>query len=107
MSIEAGRIELVIRGGAIATEDGIVQADIGISDGVIVQIGQVPAGQQELDASHLLVLPGGIDAHVHLSTPPSWRSEGPVWVDDFTSGSAAALAGGITSLGNMTFPEEG
>jgi hypothetical protein len=48
-----------------------------------------------------LLLPGGIDAHVHLSTPPGPR-EGPRWVDDFTSGSAA-LAGGITTLGNMAF----
>src|SRR6185437_11710414 len=31
----------------------------------------------------------------------------PVWVDDFTSGSAAAIAGGITTIGNMSFPAEG
>jgi dihydropyrimidinase len=60
------------------------------------------AGTRELDATGKLLLPGGIDAHVHLSTPPGPR-EGPRWVDDFTSGSAAALAGGITTLGNMTF----
>jgi dihydropyrimidinase len=28
-------------------------------------------------------------------------------VDDFTSGSAAALAGGVTTIGNMTFPAAG
>jgi dihydropyrimidinase len=45
---------------------------------------------------------------VHLSKPPG-QSDGLSWVDDFVSGSAAAFAGGITSLGNMTFlgPDEG
>jgi len=43
---------------------------------------------------------------VHLSNPPR-EGAGPAWVDDFTSGSAAALAGGITSVGNMTFGASG
>ncbi|MGH3420456.1 MAG: hypothetical protein ACRDOD_12825 [Streptosporangiaceae bacterium] len=38
------------------------------------------------------------------------RLEFPIWVDDFWSGSRAAIAGGITTIGNMTYPvpdEEG
>jgi dihydropyrimidinase len=78
------------------------RADIGISGGVIVQIGGTLKGRQDLDATGKLILPGGIDAHVHLSFPR--REYAQVgWVDDFTTGSAAALAGGITTLGNMTF----
>src|SRR6185437_5180131 len=57
---------------------------------------------REIDARGKLVLPGGVDAHVHLSSPPR-EGSGPAWVDDFTSGSAAALAGGVTTVGNMTF----
>ena len=45
-----------------------------------------------IDAGGLLVLPGGIDPHVHL---------GGIGVDDYTSGSAAALAGGITTISNF------
>ena len=63
-------------------------------------------GRRELDARGALVLPGGVDMHVHLSQPPSEPGE-PAWVDDFGSGSAAAIAGGITTIGNMTFPPEG
>ena len=60
---------------------------------------------RELDAHGKLLLPGGVDAHVHLSSAPrTTPAEGPAWVDDFLSGSAAALTGGITSVGNMTFP---
>lgn len=47
--------------------------------------------------------PGGVDAHVHLTDPirgdPEWH-----WSDDFESGTRAALAGGITTVGNMSFP---
>ncbi len=44
---------------------------------------------------------------MHLSSPPG-HTGSPRWVDDFTSGSAAALAGGVTTIGNMTFlgPDE-
>jgi dihydropyrimidinase len=96
-------LELVIRNGEIVTEAGsMVRADIGISGGVIVQIGGTLTGRQELDATGKLILPGGIDAHVHLSFPRSEHTQ-IGWVDDFSTGSAAALAGGITTLGNMTF----
>jgi dihydropyrimidinase len=100
-------MDLVIRGGTLP--DGTV-ADVGIAGGRIVQIGgemTAPAPRADVDARGKLLLPGGVDAHVHLSSSPGERS-GPAWVDDFTSGSAAALAGGVTSVGNMTFggPDE-
>jgi len=102
------KCDLVIRNGEIVTTAGSVgRADIGVLGDVIVQIGGELEGQVELDATGKLVIPGGIDAHVHLSSPPSPQPVEPRWVDDFTSGSAAALAGGITTLGNMTFPAEG
>lgn len=100
------RLDLVIRGGTIATADAVSTADVGIADGAVVQIGGDLQADHELDATGMLLLPGGVDAHVHLSAPPSLAdgpADGPVWVDDFASGSAAALAGGVTTLGNMTF----
>ena len=45
--------------------------------------------------------------HVHLSEPEPPEPGAPAWVDDFGSGSAAAIAGGVTTIGNMTFPAEG
>ncbi len=100
-------VDLVIRSGQLATASMLVQADIGIRNGIIVQIGGTLVGRQELDATGLLVLPGGVDGHVHLSMSPDDANEEPRWVDDFTSGSHAALAGGITTLGNMSFPALG
>jgi hypothetical protein len=49
--------------------------------------------------------PGGVDAHTHLVHQGLAERVGfPVWVDDFWSGSRAAIAGGITTVGNMTYP---
>lgn len=102
------KVDLAIRHGEIVTAAGSTgSADIGISDGRIVQIGGVIEAREELDATDKLVLPGGIDAHVHLSPLPKEGNVTPHWVDNFTSGSAAALAGGITTLGNMVFPDFG
>jgi dihydropyrimidinase len=102
------KLDMVIRRGEIITSAGSIGvADIGISNGVIVQIGGSLAGDQELDASGKYILPGGIDAHVHLTNPPEEEHNEPSWVDDFTSGSHAALAGGITTLGNISSPIPG
>jgi len=81
--------------------------DLAVRDGTVSQIGGSPRGRRELDATGALVLPGGIDMHVHLSSPEPPEPGVPAWVDDFSSGSAAAIAGGITTIGNMTFPADG
>jgi dihydropyrimidinase len=64
------------------------------------------SGDREIDAAGRFVVPGGIDPHVHL-TPPARGDHGWAWVDDFESGTRAAVAGGITTVGNISFPEKG
>src|SRR5579872_6506547 len=96
-------VDLAVRGGTLPDGD---RADLAILGEHIVQIGGDFQASSEIDARGKLLLPGGVDAHVHLSSPPR-ESDGPRWVDDFTSGSAAALAGGITTVGNMTFGAPG
>ena len=98
----AGPESLLIRGGLIVTAERQFFADIRARGGKIAQIGAslppLSSGQEQvMDASGLLVLPGAIDPHVHL----------PGSVEDFESGSETALAGGITTFGNMTFPRMG
>jgi dihydropyrimidinase len=95
-------LDLVIRGGTVVTTEGRAVVDVGIRDGQIAQLGGAMRGRRELDATGALVLPGGVDPHVHLHIEDVDPDE-PVWVDDYTSGSEAALAGGITTLGNMAF----
>jgi dihydropyrimidinase len=99
-------VDLVIRGGVLGTAVGAGPVDIGVDGGVIVQMGGRLAGDDEIDARGRLVLPGGVDMHVHL-TPTSAEPSGLAWVDDFESGSLAAVAGGVTTLGNVSFPYGG
>jgi dihydropyrimidinase len=103
--------DLVIRGATVVTPGHREAADIGIVGGRIAQLGGTMTGAEELAAGGLLAIPGGVDAHTHLVHQGLGDRLGfPIWVDDFWSGSRAAIAGGITTIGNMTYPvpdEEG
>lgn len=90
------KLDLVIRGGVIITASDRMQADVGIRDGKIVAVGlDLPAGVEEIDATGLMVMPGGIDSHVHLDQP---SGEGTVMADGFESGTRSAIAGGNTTV---------
>ena len=88
--------DLVIRNGTVATACETMNADIGIRDGRVVALGQgLARGRDEIDASGLLVLPGGVDAHCHLDQP---MGEGLRMADDFHSGTRSAACGGTTTV---------
>lgn len=98
--------ESVIRAGTVVAPGHREITDVGVQDGRIAQVGGAMTGRGELDARGLLLIPGGIDAHVHLVSAMLAGRLGrqePVWVDDFWTGSLAAIAGGITTIGNMSF----
>ncbi len=99
--------DLVVRGGTVVTAGSSAECDVGISGGKITHLGTGLRGRRYLDASGALVLPGGIDMHVHLAPSARTARGEPDWVDDFASGSAAAIAGGVTTVGNMTFALDG
>jgi dihydropyrimidinase len=100
------RVDTVIRNGTVVTSSTQSVTDLGLREGRIIQIGGEIEADEEFDATGKLVMPGGIDMHVHL-TPVEVDGGMVAWVDNFESGSAAAAAGGITTLGNMTFPRPG
>lgn len=88
--------DLAIRGGTIVTASDRFRADIGVQDGRITDIAaSIEGAKEEIDATGLFVLPGGIDAHVHLAQP---TSDGTVMADDFESGTRSAAAGGNTTV---------
>ncbi|MFH1572451.1 MAG: hypothetical protein ABIG68_00615, partial [Acidobacteriota bacterium] len=92
---------LLIRGGTAVTDERTWEADIRVRGGRIVEIGgklETAGEDRVVEARGLQVLPGGIDPHAHLTTP---------WVDDYLSGSRAALAGGITTIGCMVHVQQG
>ena len=70
--------------------------DIGIADGLIAAVEPELAGaREEIDARGLLVLPGGLDPHVHFNEPGRTHWEG------LATGSAALAAGGFTAFFDM------
>ena len=88
--------DLVIRGGTVVTPTGVIVADVAVSDGVISAVGpNLESARQEVDATGLHVLPGGVDSHVHLNEPghTDWES--------IANGSAALAAGGYTAFVDM------
>ena len=91
------KYELVIKNGTIVTEQGETANDIAVSGGKIAGLGARGKfrGAREIDAEGMLVLPGGIDTHVHFNEPG--MSE---W-EDWRHGSAAAAAGGVTTVVDM------
>ena len=99
-------MQLVVRGGTVTTAGWSAVMDVGVDGGQIVQLGGPMRGDEEIDARGRYVLPGGVDPHVHLT--PATNHPGELnWVDDFESGTRAALAGGVTTVGNITFPYPG
>ncbi len=89
--------DLVVRGGQCLTPSGLVDADVAVRDGRIVDIGAVMPGRgaTELEVSGLTVLPGLIDTQVHFREPGSEHKE------DLQTGTAAAVAGGIATVFEM------
>jgi allantoinase len=88
---------LVIEGGTVHTPDGPREVDVHIADGVITSVGgdSAPAGARFVDARGMYVLPGAIDVHVHSRDPGFPQKE------DFGSMTAAAAAGGVTTVIDM------
>jgi dihydropyrimidinase len=99
------KLDTIIRGGRVATASDTVTCDVGIRGGKIVALGEnLGVAEEIIDARGRLVLPGGIDSHVHFSQP-----SGPdiVMADDFESGTRAAAFGGNTLVMPFCLQQKG
>jgi allantoinase len=80
----------------VAADYGVMQTDILIQDGRIAALGEGAQMRRDadelIDARGLVVLPGAIDPHAHFEDPGHTERE------DFTTGTSAAAAGGITTV---------
>ncbi|MBB3141626.1 dihydropyrimidinase [Halomonas organivorans] len=99
-------MSVLIKGGTVVTADHSFRADVYCEEGRIAAIGDhldVPDTAEIVDASGQYVMPGGIDPHTHMQFP----FMGTVASDDFYTGTAAALAGGTTSIIDFVIPKPG
>ncbi len=95
----------LIKNGTLITASETYKADILIENEKIALIGEnlTHPNADVVDATGLYVLPGGIDAHVHLDLPMF----GTVSSDDHYTGMKAAAFGGTTTVIDFVPQDEG
>jgi len=92
------KADLVIKNGWVVTPEETFQGGVAIAGEKFVAIGtndSLPDGQEVIDAKGNHILPGIIDGHVHFREP------GLTYKEDFGTGSAAAVCGGVTTVIDM------
>ncbi len=99
--------DIIIRGATVANLSGICVADVAVTDGVIreVAISVSGRGTVEIDGAGKVLAPGGIDPHTHFAT--SSPDGSMMSADDYATGSRAAAAGGVTTVINYAFQQQG
>ena len=99
-------LQLLIKNGKIVSEYGIFEGDIGIENGYITKIARSIDAQSErkIDAQGKLVIPAGIDGHVHFQMH---YSDNIFTADNFYTGTVAAAFGGITTVIDFVTPQPG
>jgi dihydroorotase-like cyclic amidohydrolase len=88
--------DLKLTNGRLATSEGVHPVDVGIRGGkigAVAEWGTLPDAEQVIDVTGRVILPGGIDTHVHAGDPPL----------DFAMTSMAAALGGVTTIVDMPF----
>ncbi len=91
-------MNFVLRSQRVVMPDGVGPASVHVSAGRVVDVTRyeaIPSDVALLDAGELLVSPGVVDSHVHINEPGRTGWEG------FASATAAAAAGGITTVVDM------
>ena len=105
-------LELLIRGGDVVTPEGIAKCDVGIAGETIAAIAAPGAlsaqtAQRTIDATGRIVMPGGIDPHVHLKHVWIKPDGTPLVTAGPEQVGRAALHGGTTTLIDFAYWREG
>jgi len=97
--------DLVVAAGTVVLPGGAVPADVEITGERISGLRAAGGGEgrARLDARGLIVLPGGVDPHVHFLV--SFMGQRSVY--DFASGGIAALRGGTTTVIDFALQRRG
>ena len=89
--------DLILRGGKAVLPWGIEALDLGIRNGRIAAMGDLRTAEAAAswDCKGLHLLPGLVDAHVHLREP------GDATVETLSTGTKGAVLGGLTAVYDM------
>ena len=97
---------ILIRNGTVVSPEATTKADVLIDGATIQEVRPgIPAeaNHDVLDATGMLVFPGGVDAHTHLDMPFG----GTTSSDDFETGTRAAAIGGTTTIVDFAIQARG
>ena len=96
---------ILINNGTVINADSTCKADVLVDGDTIVRVEADidPAGHSVVDATGLLVMPGGIDVHTHLDMPFG----GTTSADDYFTGTRAAAVGGTTTVIDFVLQSRG
>jgi len=104
MDIGNSMHDLVIRGGTVVTPETTAELDVGVRDGTVTDLsvpGSLPDGETTVDATGRYVLPGLVDAHVHVGVELGEFTT----LDDFRAATRAAVVGGTTTVVPFAIPD--
>jgi dihydropyrimidinase len=98
-------MSVLIKQGTIVTASDLYKGDIYIEGETIKAIGNnlTMSADRVIDANGMLVMPGGIDPHVHLDMP----FMGTFSSDNYETGTRAALFGGTTMVIDFILQKQG
>jgi dihydropyrimidinase len=104
--------DLIIRGGDVVTPQGVVRCDVAVGGETIAAIaaaGALSAGSatREIDARGHIVMPGGIDPHVHLHHVWIKPDGTPLVTAGPEQVGRAALFGGTTTFIDFAYWRDG
>jgi dihydroorotase len=90
-------VDLILKGGTVVNQDGVLRCDIAVDKGHIVGLGNLNnfSAAETVDCKGLHILPGVIDSQVHLREPGAEHKE------DLETGGRAAVMGGVTTVFEM------
>ena len=93
------KFDSIIKNGLVILPEGEERVDVGIKDGKIAEIGKdLGTEGNVIDATDLIVSPGMIDAHVHITEPGGGYRD--LW-EGYNTGTRASAKGGVTSFMEM------
>ena len=97
-------IDIVIKNGTVVCAAGVLTTDVAISGEKIVAIGDssaFPDAKHVIDAEGKIVIPGGVDPHVHF------ENIDPKITESWSTDSVAAAIGGTTTVVDHALPKKG
>jgi len=91
-------VDLIVTGGSVVSPEEVLETGLAVNNGKVVALGDeevLPDGEDVVDASGKLIMPGVVDPHVHI--------DGYLSTDPYETGTKAAALGGVTSCVNFAW----